>query len=78
MKDDEDDEYATNRDKEQDSMITQLGKIIDSDDVAKDAEAMKIKKFTPVTSVQTDDGQSVDVPLLKPYIKENDGHAIKC
>ena len=61
MKDDEDDEYATKPGYEQDSMITQLGKIIDSDDVAKDAEAMKIKKFTPVTSVQTDDGQSVDV-----------------
>ena len=61
MTNDEDDEYATKPGYEQDSMITQLGKIIDSDDVAKDADAMKIKKFTPVTQVNTDDGQAVDV-----------------
>lgn len=61
MKDDEDDEYATKPGYQQDSMINQLGKIIDSDDVANDAEAMKIKKFTPVTKVTTDDNVSVDV-----------------
>ena len=61
MKDDEDDEYATKPGYNQDSMITQLGKIIDSDDVSKDVDAMKIKKFTPVTKVTTDDNASVDV-----------------
>lgn len=61
MTNDDDDEYATKPGYEQDSMITQLGKIIDSDDVSQDADAMKIKKFTPVTQVKTDDGQSVDV-----------------
>ena len=61
MKDDEDDEYATKPGYQQDSMINQLGKIIDSDDVANDAEAMKIKKFTPVTKVTTDDNVSLDV-----------------
>jgi len=61
MTNDDDDEYATKPGYEQDSMITQLGKIIDSDEVSQDADAMKIKKFTPVTQVKTDDGQSVDV-----------------
>ena len=42
-------------------MVDQLGKILDSDEASKDAEAMKIKKFNPVTSVKTDDGASVDV-----------------
>lgn len=45
----------------QDNMINQLGKIIDSDDASKDVEAMKIKKFTPVTKVNTDDNKSYDV-----------------
>ena len=45
----------------QDNMINQLGKIIDSDDASKDVEAMKIKKFTPVTKVKTDDNKSYDV-----------------
>ena len=45
----------------QDNMINQLGKIIDSDDASKDVEAMKIKKFTPVTKVSTDDNKSYDV-----------------
>ena len=45
----------------QDNMINQLGKIIDSEEAGKDAEAMKIKKFTPVTSVQTDDGKTLDI-----------------
>ena len=61
MTNDDDDEYATKPGYEQDSMITQLGKIIDSDDVSKDADAMKIKKFTPVSKVMTDDNASVDV-----------------
>ena len=61
MKDDEDDEYATKPGYAQDSMINQLGKIIDSDDVSQDVDAMKIKKFTPVTKVTTDDNASVDV-----------------
>ena len=61
MTNDDDDEYATKPGYEQDSMITQLGKIIDSDDVSKDVDAMKIKKFTPVSKVMTDDNVSVDV-----------------
>ena len=61
MTNDDDDEYATKPGYEQDSMITQLGKIIDSDDVSKDVDAMKIKKFTPVSKVMTDDNASVDV-----------------
>ena len=61
MSDEEDDEYATKPGYGQDSMINQLGKIIDSDDVSKDVDAMKIKKFTPVTKVTTDDNASVDV-----------------
>ena len=61
MTNDDDDEYATKPGYEQDSMITQLGKIIDSDDVSKDADAMKIKKFTPVSKVMTDDNASVNV-----------------
>ena len=42
-------------------MVDQLGKILDSDEASKDAEAMKIKKFNPVTSVKTDDGATVDI-----------------
>ena len=61
MTNDDDEEYATKPGYEQDSMITQLGKIIDSDDVSKDVDAMKIKKFTPVSKVMTDDNASVDV-----------------
>ena len=63
MTNDEDDEYAIKPGFAQDSMITQLGKIIDSDDVSKDVDAMKIKKFTPVSKVMTDDNVSVDVSL---------------
>lgn len=61
MTNDDDEEYATKPGYEQDSMITQLGKIIDSDDVSKDVDAMKIKKFTPVSKVMTDDNVSVEV-----------------
>lgn len=61
MKDDDDDDYVTSPGFSQDNMINQLGKIIDSEDAGKDAEAMKIKKFTPVTSVTTDDGKTVDI-----------------
>ena len=57
--DDEEDEYKPGF--TQDNMINQLGKIIDSDDASKDVDAMKIKKFTPVTKVTTDDGAEVDV-----------------
>jgi len=45
----------------QDNMINQLGKVIDSDDASKEVDAMKVKKFSPKTSVQTDDGDTVDV-----------------
>lgn len=45
----------------QDNMMNQLGKIIDSEDAGKDAEAMKIKNFKPVTSVKTDDGADVEI-----------------
>ena len=61
MTDDDDDEYATNPGYSQDNMINQLGKVIDSEDAGKDAEAMKIKKFSPVTNVTTDDGKTVDI-----------------
>lgn len=45
----------------QDNMINQLGKVIDSDDASKDVDAMKIKKFTPKTTVTTDDGADVEI-----------------
>jgi len=61
MTNDDDDEYATSPGYNQDNMINQLGKVIDSEDAGKDAEAMKIKKFSPVTSVTTDDGKTVDI-----------------
>ena len=61
MSDEEDDEYATKPGYTQDNMINQLGKIIDSDDAGKEVDQMKIKKFTPVTKVTTDDNGSVDV-----------------
>ena len=61
MLDDEDDEYADKPGYTQDNMINQLGKIIDSDDAGKEVDQMKIKKFTPVTKVTTDDNGSVDV-----------------
>ena len=61
MLDDEDDEYADKPGYTQDNMINQLGKIIDSDDAGKEVDQMKIKKFTPVTKVTTDDNASVDV-----------------
>ena len=58
---DEADEYADKPGYTQDNMINQLGKIIDSDDAGKEIDQMKIKKFTPVTKVTTDDNGSVDV-----------------
>ena len=61
MTDGDEDEYATKPGYEQDSMINQLGKIIDSEEAGKDAEDMKIKNFKPVTSVKTDDGKEVKV-----------------
>lgn len=61
MLDDEDDEYADKPGYTQDNMINQLGKIIDSDDAGKELDQLKIKKFTPVTKVTTDDNASVDV-----------------
>ena len=61
MTDGDEDEYATKPGYEQDSMINQLGKVIDSDEAGKDAEDMKIKNFKPVTSVKTDDGKEVDI-----------------
>jgi hypothetical protein len=42
-------------------MINQLGKIIDSDDAGKDVDAMKVKKFSPKTTVQTDDDDTVEI-----------------
>ena len=45
----------------QDNMINQLGKIIDSDDAGKDVDAMKVKKFSPKTTVQTDDDDTVEI-----------------
>tara|TARA_B100000902_G_scaffold400023_1_gene474686 strand:- start:5096 stop:6712 length:1617 start_codon:yes stop_codon:yes gene_type:complete len=57
--DDDEDEYKPGF--TQDNMINQLGKVIDSDDASKDVDAMKIKKFTPVTKVTTDDGAEVEV-----------------
>jgi hypothetical protein len=59
--DDEADEYADKPGFSQDNMINQLGKIIDSETAGNDAEQMKIKKFTPVTKVTTDDNKSIDV-----------------
>ena len=61
MTDGDEDEYATKPGYEQDSMINQLGKVIDSEEAGKDAEDMKIKNFKPVTSVKTDDGKEVKV-----------------
>ena len=61
MTDGDEDEYATKPGYEQDSMINQLGKVIDSEEAGKDAEDMKIKNFKPVTSVKTDDGKDVEV-----------------
>ena len=61
MTDSDEDDYATKPGFEQDSMINQLGKIIDSEEAGKDAEDMKIKNFKPVTSVKTDDGKEVDI-----------------
>ena len=61
MTDGDEDEYATKPGYEQDSMINQLGKVIDSEEAGKDAEDMKIKNFKPVTSVKTDDGKAVKV-----------------
>ena len=61
MKDSEDDDYETKPGYEQDSMINQLGKVIDSEEAGKDAEDMKIKNFKPVTSVKTDDGKEMDM-----------------
>ncbi len=61
MTDGDEDEYATKPGYDQDSMINQLGKVIDSEEAGKDAEDMKIKNFKPVTSVKTDDGKEVDV-----------------
>lgn len=45
----------------QKNMITQLGKVADSEDASKDAEVMKVKKFDKITSVTTDDGDSHQV-----------------
>jgi len=45
----------------QDNMINQLGKIIDSDDAGKEVDAMKVKKFSPKTTVQTDDDDTVNI-----------------
>ena len=47
MTDGDEDEYATKSGYEQDSMINQLGKVIDSEEAGKDAEDMKIKNFKP-------------------------------
>jgi hypothetical protein len=41
----------------QDNMVNQLGKIADSDEASKDAEAMKVKKFKVADTVITDDGK---------------------
>ena len=65
MTDGDEDEYATKPGYEQDSMINQLGKVIDSEEAGKDAEDMKIKNFKPVTRVKTDDGKEVKVSLHK-------------
>lgn len=65
--DDQDDDMEDGDDYEdkpgfsQDNMINQLGKVIDSETAGKDAEAMKIKNFKPVTNVTTDDGETIDV-----------------
>ena len=45
----------------QKNMMTQLGKVADSEDASKDAEIMKVKKFDKITSVTTDDGDSHQV-----------------
>ena len=45
----------------QKNMITQLGKVADSEDASKDAEVMKVKKFDKITSVTTDDGDTHEV-----------------
>jgi len=41
----------------QDNMVNQLGKIADSEEASKDAEAMKVKKFKVADTVITDDGK---------------------
>tara|TARA_Y100000389_G_scaffold186722_1_gene207389 strand:+ start:527 stop:2083 length:1557 start_codon:yes stop_codon:yes gene_type:complete len=55
------DDYENKPGFSQDNMINQLGKVIDSETAGKDAEAMKIKNFKPVTNVTTDDGETIDV-----------------
>ena len=55
------DDYDSKPGFSQDNMINQLGKVIDSKSAGDDAEAMKIKNFKPVTSVTTDDGETVQV-----------------
>jgi hypothetical protein len=45
----------------QKGMINQLGKIADSEEASQDADSMKVKKFSKLDSVTTDDGDDVKV-----------------
>ena len=58
---DTDDEEGLKPGFAQKGMINQLGKIADSDDASQDADAMKVKKFSKLTSVTTDDGDDVEL-----------------
>ena len=45
----------------QKNMLTQLGKIADSEDASQDADVMKVKNFSKLTTVTTDDGDEVEL-----------------
>jgi len=45
----------------QKGMINQLGKIADSEDASQDADSMKVKKFSKLTTVTTDDGDEIEL-----------------
>ena len=45
----------------QKNMMTQLGKIADSDAASQDADVMKVKNFSKITTVTTDDGDDVEL-----------------
>lgn len=58
---DDDDDEGLKPGFAQKDMVTQLSKVADSEDVSKDADAMKVKKFSKITSVTTDDGDDVEL-----------------
>lgn len=58
---DDDDDEGLKPGFAQKDMVTQLSKVADSEDVSKDADAIKVKKFSKITSVTTDDGDDVEL-----------------